>query len=228
MSGRRLRATIHQALQDAGVANNNTLVVIAGLANAYSQYITTWEEYAIQRYEAASTLFGPNTLAAYQQLYYGLATALATHTPYPPGPTPPDLSGKTFSFQPGVIVDEPPLFGHFGKVYQDVSPSYTPAQLVTVVFYGANPRNDLRTQDTFLTVEQQVNGQWQVVYTDGDWDTKYHWQRRYVAESLITITWQIAPTVPAGTYRIQHFGNSKALSGTISPYTGTSSNFVVS
>jgi len=228
MSGRRLRATVLQALQAAGVANNNTLVVIAGLSNAYSQYITTYEEYAIQRYEGASTLFGPNTLAAYQQLYYGLATALATGTPYPPGPTPPDLSGKTFSFQPGVIVDEPPLFGHFGQVYQDVSSSYTRGQAVSVIFYGANPRNDLRTQDTFLTVEQQVNGQWQVVLNDGDWDTKFQWARRYIAESLITITWQIAPNTTPGTYRIQHFGNSKSLTGKISPYTGTSSTFTVS
>lgn len=43
-------------------------VVIAGLTNTYSSYITTFEEYAMQRYEGASTIFGPHTLDAYIQV----------------------------------------------------------------------------------------------------------------------------------------------------------------
>ena len=42
-------------------------VVIAGLTNTYSSYITTREEYGAQRYEGASTIFGPSTLDAYIQ-----------------------------------------------------------------------------------------------------------------------------------------------------------------
>ena len=45
-------------------------VVIAGLANTYSSYITTFEEYAVQRYEGASTIFGPHTLDAYIQVCF--------------------------------------------------------------------------------------------------------------------------------------------------------------
>ena len=36
----------------------------------YTHYITTYEEYQQQRYEGASTLYGPHTLAAYQQEFY--------------------------------------------------------------------------------------------------------------------------------------------------------------
>ena len=43
-------------------------VVIAGLTNTYSSYVTTYEEYAMQRYEGASTIFGPHTLDAYIQV----------------------------------------------------------------------------------------------------------------------------------------------------------------
>lgn len=43
-------------------------VVIAGLTNTYSSYVTTFEEYAMQRYEGASTIFGPHTLDAYIQV----------------------------------------------------------------------------------------------------------------------------------------------------------------
>ena len=43
-------------------------VVIAGLANTYSSYVATFEEYGVQRYEGASTIFGPHTLDAYIQV----------------------------------------------------------------------------------------------------------------------------------------------------------------
>lgn len=43
-------------------------VVVNGLANGYSGYVTTAEEYAAQRYEGASTLYGPNTLRLYERV----------------------------------------------------------------------------------------------------------------------------------------------------------------
>jgi len=51
--------------------------VIAGLSNTYSDYITTFEEYSVQRYEGASTIFGPYTLLAYIQEFNKLAVAIA-------------------------------------------------------------------------------------------------------------------------------------------------------
>lgn len=58
-------------------------VVIAGLSNAYSGYITTWEEYQAQRFEAAATAFGPLTLDAYIQVdtvVQTLASQLLLHS----------------------------------------------------------------------------------------------------------------------------------------------------
>lgn len=46
----------------------NVTLVIAGLTNTYSSYVTTFEEYQAQRYEGASTIFGPHTLDAYIQV----------------------------------------------------------------------------------------------------------------------------------------------------------------
>ena len=46
----------------------NVTTVIAGLTNTYSSYVTTFEEYQEQRYEGASTIFGPHTLDAYIQV----------------------------------------------------------------------------------------------------------------------------------------------------------------
>eukprot|EP01119_Soliformovum_irregulare_P003951 TRINITY_DN14980_c0_g1_i1.p1 TRINITY_DN14980_c0_g1~~TRINITY_DN14980_c0_g1_i1.p1 ORF type:complete len:704 (-),score=205.22 TRINITY_DN14980_c0_g1_i1:76-2187(-) len=222
MSGRRLRETVLKAIVSAG-GDPNSKVVIAGLSNDYTHYITTFEEYGIQRYEGASTLYGPHTLAAYQQTFSELAVAMVTGDPVPHGPNPPDLSSDTWSFQPGVIFDA----GSFGKIYTDVDSAYKVGDVVSVVFYGANPRNDFKTQSTYLTVERMVNGNWEVYRVDGDWDTRFHWQSHLIAESLITIEWFIGDDAPLGTYRIRNFGTSKDIFGTLTPYTGTSSSFVV-
>jgi len=220
MSGRRLRDTVSQTLSQNGV--NDAHVVIAGLSNAYSHYIATFEEFSYQRYEGASTLYGPHTLAAYQQQFAQLTTSLLKGAKVPPGPTPPDLTGKLPSFLPPVVFDS----GNFGAIYQDVQSSYVRGQTAVVTFYGADPRSDYRTQKTFLTVEKQEGSSWRVFLTDSHFETKYFWQRRYLSESLITITWDIDWETVPGTYRIKLFGSSKWF-GTITPFEGTSSTFIV-
>lgn len=88
-----------------GTWTSGSHIVIAGLANSYSHYITTFEEYQEQRYEGASTLFGPHTLAAYQQTFYDLAIKLARNQSVPNGPRPLDGRGKTLSFVLPPIAD---------------------------------------------------------------------------------------------------------------------------
>jgi neutral ceramidase len=52
MAGRRLRDAVKKVLtSDNSGEFNDIHVVLAGLSNTYSQYITTFEEYQIQRYE---------------------------------------------------------------------------------------------------------------------------------------------------------------------------------
>lgn len=58
VAGRRLRAAIGQAWRGAGVER----VLVNGYANAYSSYLTTPEEYEVQAYEGASTLYGMHSL----------------------------------------------------------------------------------------------------------------------------------------------------------------------
>lgn len=57
MAGRRLRDAIKSFLISSYPKefSNNMHVVIAGLTNTYSQYIATFEEYEVQRYEVCKT-----------------------------------------------------------------------------------------------------------------------------------------------------------------------------
>lgn len=67
MSGRRLRQSVRNAILQAG--GEDVQVILAGLSNMYTSYVATPEEYQAQRYEAASTIFGPHTLTIYTDQY---------------------------------------------------------------------------------------------------------------------------------------------------------------
>ncbi|HNW97976.1 MAG TPA: neutral/alkaline non-lysosomal ceramidase N-terminal domain-containing protein [Bacteroidales bacterium] len=90
MAGRRLRTSIHDVF-----GSDISEIALNTYANAYSYYITTKEEYEIQNYEGAVTIYGPYTLAAYQQEYTKLAKAIKYNTPIDIGSpaiaVPPDL-----------------------------------------------------------------------------------------------------------------------------------------
>jgi neutral ceramidase len=204
-AGRRLRQTVLAQLQSHGIAH----VVIAGLANAYAGYVTTKEEYGEQHYEGASTHFGPWTLAAYQQEFNRLALALRNNTPVDPGPQPPDVSSGLIDLQAKVVNDDKPADKEFGSVHIDAKSVYKRGDTVSVTFWGGHPKNDLKTQSTYLEVQRKNGASWETVARDWDPETKYIWKREQVAYSLVTIEWTIPDTTRTGIYRIRHDGNRK-------------------
>eukprot|EP00003_Mantamonas_plastica_P000476 TRINITY_DN103_c0_g1_i7.p1 TRINITY_DN103_c0_g1~~TRINITY_DN103_c0_g1_i7.p1 ORF type:complete len:696 (-),score=187.40 TRINITY_DN103_c0_g1_i7:605-2692(-) len=227
MSGRRARRFVAEAARNA-TGSSNHVVVLGGYANAYSGYVATETEYMQQRYEAASTIFGKFTLAGYIQHLYQMTTAMLQGKPVPAGPSPPDLSGHQISFEPPVIVDGHPEGKNFGSIEIDTSKSYKRGDTATAVFWGANPRNNLMTEATFLTVERKGdNNQWTVFMSDSHIETRYHWKRDGIDRSLITIEWDIPAWTVPGTYRIRTFGYSRDIVQKISPYSGSSSEFQV-
>lgn len=234
MAGRRLRNAVKETLieKGSGQFNSETHVVIAGLAGDYSQYITTYEEYQVQRYEGASTLFGPHTLQAYIQEFKKLAGALALETEPAPAPLPPNLLDLQHEFLPGVEADRTPPGITFGDLKQDVQPnsSYRTGDTVSVSFYTGNPRNDLFTEGSYALVEM-IDGAsgWQPMYDDDDWSLKFRWSRSSPMSiiSIAELDWTIPKTAPRGVYRMRHFGAHKSFLGPIQRFTGTSSGFLV-
>lgn len=233
MAGRRLREAVKSVLTSGGNEEfRNVHVVIAGFSNTYSQYITTYEEYQIQRYEGASTLYGPHTLSGYIQEFKKLAESLLSGKTIPPGPQPPDLLDIQISLLPPVALDSTPLGSKFGDVSVNVpsNSTFNKGDVVTVTFHSACPRNDLLTEGTFALVERlDGEGTWIPAYDDDDFCLLFKWSRPspLSAESYATIEWRIPETAVASVYRIRHFGASKSLFGAISHFTGASDAFVV-
>jgi neutral ceramidase len=103
MAGRRLRNAVVQIATEHGI--ENPFVTIAGLANTYTGYIVTHEEYIGQRYEAASTLYGPHTLSAYIQEFKRLTRDLLNDKASVSEAAPLDLSKYQVSLLPPVVFD---------------------------------------------------------------------------------------------------------------------------
>lgn len=224
VAGLRLRRTVADEL---GVRLEN--VLIQSYANAYSQYVTTPEEYDAQHYEGASTLFGRYTLPAYQQEFERLAAAMRTGKPVRSGPVPRDLRGKLVNFQPGVVFDDTPLGKDFGEVLTQPGARYRRGEQASAVFVTGHPKNDLRRGDTFAEVQRLVDGVWVRFADDRDWATKFHWARDGAAASTATITWDVPDNAPIGRYRIVHHGAWKnGGDGSISSFTGSTRPFGIS
>ncbi|KAF2312612.1 hypothetical protein GH714_035228 [Hevea brasiliensis] len=233
MAGRRLRDAVRTVLTSGNKEfNGNVHVVIAGLTNTYSQYVTTFEEYQVQRYEGASTLFGPQTLSAYIQEFEKLASALVSGQTVEPGPQPPDLLNKQISLLTPVVMDATPPGVNFGDCSSDVpkNSTFKRGDTVTVVFWSACPRNDLMTEGTFALVEiLEGKDSWVPAYDDDDFCLRFKWSRpsKLSARSQATMEWRIPQSATPGVYRIRHFGAAKSFLGTIRHFTGSSSAFVV-
>lgn len=234
MSGRRFREAIQEEFATYGMPNMT--VVVSGLCNVYTHYITTYEEYQAQRYEAASTIYGPHTLSAYIQLFKVLAKAIATGTVanLSTGPEPPFFKQLINTLIPN-IVDRAPTGKHFGDVLQPANPTYRMGEVVEVVFVGANPKNsaEILTHQTFLTVEkyEATSATWQIVHNDASWETRFYWHKGLLGYSNTTIQWHIPDSAQPGIYRIRYFGHSRKQdllkAAVIVSFESTSSTFEV-
>jgi neutral ceramidase len=239
MAGRRWKSAIKSSATDlslSGVKGVEPIVVIGGPANSYTHYITTPEEYAIQRYEGASTLYGPWTLNAYINLTLTYLPYLAfTSTSKPKaGPLPPNNVNNSLSFITPVIYDRPAFFRSFGDVVSNVRPAYKRGSTVSCTFVGANPRNNLRLEQTFASVEQWDVRRfaWKRIRDDADWSLVYKWRKtsEVLGTSEVTIDWEtgVDRDVEVGRYRIRYFGDSKSVgSGEIVAFEGKSMEFVL-
>ena len=257
MSGRRWREAVQSSAADTfGDLNGTDPVVVLGApANSYTHYIATPEEYSVQRYEGASTLYGPFTLDAYLNLSVTLLPYLDTTSknlpPLNPGPSPPNNIDKALDFITGVVVDNPQILKSFGDQLTGPKATNKLGDAVSATFVGANPRNNFRLGQTFAAVEQfdATTKTWKQIRNDNDWSLLYEWKRTstVLGTSQVTITWETKwetdawKTNPAGTsskadlrtrqsqlsglFRIKYYGDSKSLGGDITAFLGTSDEF---
>ena len=148
------------------------------------------------------------------------------------------MTAIQWQMMPAPKFDAAPKGQSFGDIVPgyDVKSSYKIGETVSAKFVSANPRNNQRTQGTYLTVERKTKLAFQTIADDGNWETRFNWQGgikdpldfALVPFSQATITWTIPQGTIAGTYRVCHMGDHKiALKAKIIPFQGCSSTFEV-
>jgi neutral ceramidase len=233
MTGRRWKAAVSAAAMAQGVVETGVTpyVVLGGPANTYAHYCATPEEYGVQRYEGASTLYGPWESYAYMHLsesYIGYLAAGNTSQP-PQGELPPNNVNVSLSFIAGVVYDSPWIGYSFGEVITQPSSTYTIGDVVNTTFVAADPRNNLRLEGTYAEVQQLVDGAWTTVRDDHDWFLSLTWTRddSLIGSSHVVLSWETETYAEAGTYRMVYNGDWKALWGVITAFSGTSDTFTL-
>jgi neutral ceramidase len=95
------------------------------------------------------------------------------------GPPPPDLSDLQIQIMPVPKFDRLPTNSSisFGDIIEgkDVKSNYKLGEIVEATFQGANPRNNFRTESSFLTVEKKVSTHvYATITNDGNKINVYH------------------------------------------------------
>ena len=121
-----------------------------------------------------------------------------------------------------------PVDKTFGQVITDVKSSYKPGETVQCTWWGANPRNDLYTEKSYLYVDRLINQTWVPILTDGDIETRFLWKRQVIDNSIVTVEWDIPANHPTGSdlYRLRHNGVKKNTAGR-KEYFAQSNNFTI-
>lgn len=241
MSGRRWKEAVANSARDT-LSIKRPLVVLGGPANSYAHYVTTEEEYGVQRYEGASTLYGPHTLAAYVNVSLSYLPYLGSSSVIQLGPSPPVNTNASMSFIGSVVYDKAGVGRSFGDVLSSPSPNivYAPGDTVNTTFVGANPRNNLRLESTIAAVEKlnPDSGLWKIMRDDSDWNLVYRWKRTntMLGHSEVTLQWQIeddyynignSRPVTNGVYRMHYFGDFRNIFGGVESFEGIGGHFTV-
>ena len=186
--GRRARAA-GLAAAPAGVAD----ALVVGLANNYTGYYTTPEEYDQQHYEGGHTVFGLWSGNLIVQTHTALTSAMAAGTlAPPPAAAPPE--GTT---DPGT----PPSGdgGVAGTLDAGPSPPVERMWTFEIVWHGGLRGQDRPVGAPFLVLErQQADGSWTLV--DSDLGFAFVWREtggEYHAR------YDVARDFALGTYRVR-------------------------
>jgi len=184
MAGHRLRRQLEASLQPYGV----NAVIFAGYANGYSSYVTTEEEYALQHYEGASTLYGPKTLKAYQQVFGEITADFSAPNPpetfAPERQTPNRITGANLTRAPRRFQRQVARGANVGfRVYAN------------------NPNFSVLAERNMFLVEAHSELGWQTYLDESDWNTELQYKR-----GRASLRWSIGSDIPSGLYRLTYVG----------------------
>ena len=203
--GRRVRAAVMKATADHGIND----VVISGLANEYKDYFATPQEYDMQHYEGAATVYGRTSSDALQTVLVELSADLVNAKPAP----------APYAYNPtngiGADADAAPFSSGATSARVGAQPDAITQRLGRPTFWwhGGLRGFDRPLDSAFILVERRVGGAWQIV--DSDLGRNMLWT--VDKDGLYRAEWEVPLDAPAGAYRFAVHANHYQL--TSDPFT---------
>jgi neutral ceramidase len=185
--GRRVRAAVLKAASGSGVVRT----IISGLANEYTSYFTTPQEYDAQHYEGAATVYGRASSVAIEDALVALTKTLvggkAAPKPYPYDPT----QGVSPAGQP---------FSKGASRGHDLTQPATPVGRLghtEFAWYGGQRGFDRPLDRAFVRIQRRSGRRWRTV--DSDLGLRTVWK---VNDSgRYTVRWEVPIGARVGRYR---------------------------
>jgi neutral ceramidase len=207
--GRRVRAATLAAAGSSGIK----ATIVSGLANEYTSYYTTPEEFDAQHYEGAATIYGRASSVAIQESLAGLVSTLAEGKPAP----------TAYDFDPtnGASPAADPFSSGATSGTIVAQPAATAARLAhpELVWTGGVRGFDRPLDSAFVTIQRRetirvkpkkkgrrrsapvftgrVRHRW--VTADSDLGLNIVW--RVDANGRYTARWEVPLSAPVGSYR---------------------------
>jgi neutral ceramidase len=194
--GRRVRAAVLQAATGEGVHR----VVISGLANEYSSYFTTPEEYDAQHYEGAATVYGRTSSLLLEQVLVDLTQALVGGGPAP----------DAYPYDPrnGVEANAAPFPDGASDGAPVAQPAGAPRLGHPTFSWQGGPRGfDRPVEHAFVLVQRRDGGGW--LQVDSDLGLRMLW--RVDDNGVYTAEWEPPLDASTGAYRFRVTANHYAL-----------------
>ncbi|KAH9639963.1 hypothetical protein HF086_008058 [Spodoptera exigua] len=125
------------------------------------------------------------------------------------GPSPPDHRNRILSLITPVVLDSTPLNQRFGDCVIQPPARVRRGDVVSATFVGANPRNDLKQEESHAVVE------------------RFRWERMSLLRgtSQVTFEWRVPEDAILTRYRIVYHGAARAIRGSLTPFRGVSDEF---
>lgn len=157
-AGNRIRAGVAEQLNDASVQ-----VEVISLANGFFGYATTPEEYSAQYYEGGHTIYGPGTVPFLTDRLATLAHDMVAQGAINDIPAQGVFRLATRQYWPEADDRNDAMSIHRQARYFRAEANHEPYWQIEVT--GPAPGN-LSLHQPLLRVEQQIDGEWQIVETD--------------------------------------------------------------
>ena len=192
------RATASALLGELSSADS---VLMVSLTNGYMQYVATPDEYPLQLYEGAATIYGPRELAVLTQAFRRLAGQIRRREPNVLSPARDTITAWLAKEKSVTRWEERPNPSTQEQPWRNVAASVE-GNVIRVAWIGPSPSAFYTGEGPAVFFEQRIGGGWRSLAWDNLPEVEVQVGRMSDGFAGYTATWRPS-TIPEGQLRVR-------------------------